>query len=491
MTKPLSSFHIVLLLFAILTFSCQYHQKTMLNSHENKLINTVEYLSSPDLDGRASGSKGYRLAADYITQKYIEYGLEPVVPVQGDTIYKQYFDIEHNQIVIPSDFALVDSGEIVKRYILNEDYLFRGFTGSGDLIAPVIFCGYGISDPEHGYDDYADVDVKNKIVLLFKGIPKWEKENADWKKYNFPRVKTRIAFEHGAVGVLFVSHTDAWLPGIYGSVYHGPGPYFATMPQLHISHETGDDLFRNNAHTLKQVQALIDSTHSPFSLNLQSAVRITSNTVHSNKEKTCNVIGMLPGNDPKFRNEYIVVGAHLDHVGRQSRRVYFPGANDNASGIACMLEIANKLKSKQHKMKRSVIFIAFAGEESGLEGSTFFVDNPIIDPHKIKAMINFDCVGRGDSICVHGKKNSPDLYKIVEKHGNECRYFSHKSGHGGGADAQAFFNANIPTLYFVTKNGYHHLHKTSDTVATIDASLMLSVTDLAYKSILDICRSQN
>ena len=481
------------LLILIILLSCHGSSHLVYNDNRDQglidpVTDIISYLSSPELDGRLSGSEGYNLAADFIAQQFSEIKLLPITDRLGETVYRQYFTIEYNQIIAPSSFDLVDSASITTEYILNKDYLFRGFTGSGDFVAPVTFCGYGISAPENGYDDYESVDLRNKVALMFKEVPTWPSPNVNWQEYNFPRVKAKMAANHGAVGVLFVSHPEAWLPGIFGSVAHGPADYLPKIPQLHVTASVADDLFQFNEHTLESVRTLIDSLHSPISFDLNRTVRIIANNNYRRDGTTSNVIGKLPGSDRTLTHEYLVVGAHLDHVGRQSRDVYFPGANDNASGVACMLQIAQKLIQQREQLYRSIIFIAFAGEESGLEGSTYFMKNSIIDPQQIKAMINLDCVGRGDSIRVHGGQNNPEFYALLKKHGTDYNLLSRKSGKGGGADAQPFHEANIPTFYFVTTNGYQHLHKSTDTVETIDTSLILEVAALATEFITSLAQ---
>ncbi|MBN1153738.1 M20/M25/M40 family metallo-hydrolase [candidate division KSB1 bacterium] len=456
-------------------------------SREN-ILATVTYLSSPQLDGRVSGSNGYDTASDFIATQFRRIGLIPINSSINNEGYKQYFNIEFNQIIIPSAFDLVDSGKIITSYKLNQDYLFRGFTGSGDFIAPVTFCGYGISVPEKGYDDYQAVDVNDRVVLMFKEVPRWTNPDVKWQDYNFPRVKTAIAAAHGAVGVLLVSHPNAWLPGIYGSVAHGPGEYIPDVPQLHISESAANDLLRSSGYTVKSLAARIDSAYSPMSFDLKRDVRIIANSSYRPDASTCNVIGILKGSDPDLNNEYIIVGAHLDHVGRQSADIYFPGANDNASGVACMLEIANGLSQRRAELKRSIVFIAFAGEESGLEGSAYFVNHPVIDAQSIVSMLNFDCVGRGDSIRVNGGTSNPELYTNLEQLRSRYKLLSYKSGKGGGADAQAFHDANIPTFYFVTTRGYQHLHKSTDTLETLDADLMSQVSGLATEFIKSLAQ---
>lgn len=442
---------------------------------KESLIKTVEILSSPEYDGRLSGSAGYNKAANLAADKFKEFGLLPA----GDDNYFQFFNIEYNKIVSPLIFKTVIDSESTELE-LGKDFVARGFTGSNKFTLPVVFCGYGISRPDLGYDDYAGINVKNKIVLVFKQNPSWKINNKDWGT-NYPREKSLIAKKFGAKGILFISLPNDKNPQpLIGSVAHGEGEQPVDFPQLHISIDAANKLLSKTGLTLSDFQSKIDEKQKPLSSVLLTKAYVETNAHYTKDAKTMNVIGMIEGSDPKLKSEYVVIGAHLDHVGSQAG-LLFPGANDNASGSAAVLEIAKAFVNGGLKPKRSVIFVLFAGEEQGLNGAKHFVDVWKKGYNKITAMLNLDCIGYGDSIQVGNGKSAPNLWKIANQiDETSFNFMVDRTWSGGGADATPFHENGIPALYFVTTNSYAHLHLPSDKVDTLNPDLYENLVKLAY-----------
>ena len=199
-----------------------------------------------------------------------------------------------------------------------------------------------------------------------------------------------------------------------------------------------------------------------------------------------NVIGLLEGSDPILKDEYLVIGAHLDHVGSQAG-LLFPGANDNASGSAAIIELAKAFQLDGTKPKRSILFVLFASEEQGLFGSKYFVENMKINPDKIVAMFNLDCIGYGDSIQVGNGKTSPGLWSLTRNIDNEnFNLLIEDTWSGGGADLTPFYEKGIPGLYFVSKYSYDHLHLPTDTPETLNPDLFEKIVKLAYLTATDV-----
>ncbi|MCW9066457.1 MAG: hypothetical protein OQJ78_09185 [Ignavibacteriaceae bacterium] len=170
--------------------------------NSKRLMQTVETLCSEEFDGRLSGSEGYIKAADFVAGRFQQIGLLPA----GDDNFFQYLNVEYNKIDAPVAFKVVTSQESIS-YELGKDFVFRGFTGSGNLTLPVAFCGYGISRPDLGYDDYENVNVQDNIVIVFKQNPSWKISDELWER-EYPREKSIIAYKHGARGILFVSRPN-------------------------------------------------------------------------------------------------------------------------------------------------------------------------------------------------------------------------------------------------------------------------------------------
>lgn len=449
-------------------------------SGEN-LMRSVNYLASSELNGRLAGSESYNIAAEYVADVFETNKLEKLT-VSG---YFQYFNIEHNNIV-SSNFSIINN-EKEKEFNLGVDYVCRGMTGSGNITAEVVFCGYGISEPEIGYDDYENTDIEGNIVMVFRYNPEWKPASGNWPPAS-PRYKAKIAAEKGATGIIFVSAPNK-NPArtIVGSVAHGEGIQDIDFPQVHIDNPQSDDFFEGSDITLSLAQKRIDSLKIPFSFRLKTKAHISIEAQYTEEKQTMNIVGIRPGSHPELKDEFVIVGAHLDHVGGQAGEIYFPGANDNASGIAVLLEIARVFKKYRLEPKRSIIFVAFSGEESGLYGSEYFVENSPVPVKNIFAMINIDCVGQGDSIMVGGGKTAPELWEIV-------RYIDIRHTHllsvntwgGGGADATPFYNKGIPTLYYNTTGGYKHLHMLSDKPETLNQVLFEKLTKNVLLTVYNI-----
>lgn len=364
---------------------------------------------------------------------------------------------------------------------LGLDFTFRGFTGAGDVFAGIVFAGYGISLPDAGYDDFFDIDVSNKIVIVFRGNPGWKLDGTPWPGI-YPREKSMVAFKHGAAAIMFVSAPGerVTMPEVIGSVMHGPGKQLRDFPQLVISRDLANRILSGSGYTLETLHETIESQHQPASLVLNAKAKIKVRTEYKPEVQTVNIVGHIEGNDPVLKNEYLIIGAHLDHVGQQCEEIYFPGANDNASGSAAVLEIATAFLKSQVNQARSIIFVLFASEEQGLQGAEHFVTKTQIPHDKIVAMLNFDCIAHGDSIQIGNGYSSPDLWKLAKQLDVENLMVDLTWG-GGGADLTPFYHAGIPGLYFVSTNSYTHLHAVSDTPETLNRHLFQSIASLGLR----------
>lgn len=471
MNKPL----IVLITLLITNYIAAQNLPGLSEINKEDLLKNVKVLTSAEFDGRLPGGEGYDKAAQFAANKFSELGLKPA----DDKKYFQLFNVEHNEIDTPAVFKSIIENDTVD-YQLGKDFVLRGFTGSNKFTLPVVFCGYGISRPDLHYDDYAGINVKNKIVIVFKQNPKWKIDDRDWGT-NYPREKSLAAKKHGAKGILFISLPNDEKPQpLIGSVMHGEGEQPIDFPQLHISLEAANRLLSRTCITISECQTRIDKKKKPLSINLFTKAVVEVNAKYEKNAGTMNVVGMIEGSDPKLKNEFVIIGAHLDHVGSQAG-LLFPGANDNASGSAAVLEIAKAFVKGGLKPKRSVIFVLFASEEQGLNGAKHFVDSWNKDYNKITAMLNLDCVGYGDSIQVGNGKSSPNLWEITNQIDKKSfRYMVDKTWSGGGADATPFYEKGIPCLYFVTTNSYDHLHLPSDKVETLNPELYETLVKLAY-----------
>ena len=446
--------------------------------HANDLMKTVEYLASPRLAGRLAGGPGYLAAAREMASRFRGLGLAPA----GEDGFFQPLEVEYDEIA-SCRLALVSRDGATRELKLGPDFVARGLTGSGDFTAPVVFAGYGLSVPERGYDDYAGLDAQGRIVLAFKEPPPFRMDSLGWGDGALPRPKGRAAAAHGALALLLVSVPNQPHPQKpIGSVLEGPGPQDERFPRLQVDGPVAQAMATSAGLDLGALQAAIDSTKQPHSRELGVSAHVAVAARYRAEQPSVNVIARLQGADPALRDQVLVIGAHLDHVGSQGDLI-FPGANDNASGAAAVMAIARAFARGGPRPRRSIVFALFSSEESGLDGAKRFVAAPPVPLGHIVAYLNLDCVGVGDSIQLGSGKTSPKLWRLardLDERG--ARLTIEETWGGGGADATPFAEKSIPTLYFASKFSYPHLHLPSDTPGTLNPRLYEELTRLAYRT---------
>jgi hypothetical protein len=442
------------------------------------LMKTVEYLASPGLAGRLAGSPGYWTAARELAGRFRRMGLKP----GAGRAFFQPLEIEYDEIGA-CRLALVMPDGTMRELRHGPDFTARGLTGAGDFTAPVVFAGYGLSSPEKGYDDYAGLDARGSVVLAFKEPPPFKPDSLGWGAATLPRPKGRTAAAHGARGLLLVSVPNQEHPQKpIGSTLEGAGPQDERFPRLQVDVPVAQDMVRAAGLDLGALQAAIDTTKQPRSQALGLSARLAVEARYFAKQPSVNVVARLDGADPALRDQFLVIGAHLDHVGRQGG-IYFPGANDNASGAAAVMAVAEAFARGGPAPKRSVLFVLFSSEESGLDGSKRFVEHPPVPLERIVAYFNLDCVGHGDSIQVGSGKTSPKLWRLArDLDARGARLTVEETWGGGGADAAPFAERKIPTIYFASKFSYTHLHLPSDLPATLNPPLYEALARLVYRT---------
>lgn len=436
----------------------------------------LEFLSNSNLKGRLPGTQGYDIASDYCKEKFALYNLKSFNLTDK---YTQIVPLEKNIIIGPCDFSVVHYSKGRMKHKLGTNYNFRGFTGSGEKTLETVFCGFGISQSD--YDDYANVDVNGKAVLIFKGEANLDSIKTD--PFTI-RSRTQTAVEHGAEAVIFIP-----MPGVernkpIGSTMCGEGEQHADIPQIQIDNETLNLLLDGSEIDIANLYAKIKSTQKPESHILKSRIYVNVQASYVPEIKSYNTIGYIEGSDSVLKNEYILVTAHIDHVGSQCELIY-PGANDNASGCTAVLEIARLMS--QENPERSIIFALLTAEESGLHGSKFLAANLPVDSSQIVAAFNFDCIASGDSIQIGNGLSNPELYKIAKINDTE-KLMVKDTWSGGGADLTAFSAIGIPGLYFVSKYSYTNLHLQSDTYENANIPILVSITKLGYQVVKTVSK---
>jgi Zn-dependent M28 family amino/carboxypeptidase len=358
----------------------------------------VQFLASDELEGRLTGTEGYRKAADYVAQQFKADGLVPA----GTVGYFQpvRFEVQH---VIASKSSLTLVRDHRQPLVLGEDALLGSrLPQPKSVSAPMVFVGYGLHIPDAGYDDLAGQDLKGKILVYIAGGPSNIagplKANAR-SAQEFWKVVERV----GAAGVISIPNPKSmdipWSRMALAASQAGmrladpalqdtKGPMFtATLNPAHA-----DLIFAGSGHTPTELFGLANAAQPLPRFPLVGAIEATV-TTETEQVESPNVAGIFPGSDPRLKNEYVVVSAHLDHVGVgepiNGDRIY-NGAMDDASGVATILDVAQSLHNSHAQLKRSIVFIAVCAEEKGLLGSRYFAGHPTVPAGAMVANLNTD-----------------------------------------------------------------------------------------------------
>lgn len=450
----------------------------------NNLINHVNHLCSNEFEGRLPGTTAYDNAANYCVNYFQSIAIKPIVhkSING---YFQNFALESN-VIESCNLILINKLGQKYELKLGTDYTCRGFTGSGKGIADVVFCGYG--QAHDGYNDYRGMDLKGKAVVIFKSNPPFESPDTSWGTFSIRR-NVELAKKQGAVAVIFVSRPNVANPQKpIGSTSHGEGVQNIDIPQFQLDIPWVDTLLLGTRYPLSRLDNLIANLKMPFSLFTSSKIEYDVKANYTPDAKAYNILGFIEGSDPNLKSEYIVVSAHLDHVGKQGNVIY-PGANDNASGSAAVLEIARLISESKIKPARSIMFVLFTAEESGMDGSNFLALNLPVAKEKINVIFNMDCIAYGDSIQVGNGESYPNLWNRVKAiDEKQSKRMVEQTWKGGGADLTPFHLIGIPGLYFVSKNSYAHLHLPSDKPETLNQSTYKDLVQLVYLSVLEFAK---
>ncbi|MCR4659881.1 MAG: M20/M25/M40 family metallo-hydrolase [Bacteroidales bacterium] len=440
----------------------------------------VAELAAAVYEGRMAGTTGYNRATKYVIDRLRSYGVKPH---NGEWL--QWFETECNQIEnckFNSYYAGSDDKTV---FILGNDFACAGMTGRGYADAQAVFCGYGIDNP--AFDEYAHVDARGKIVIVVTGLPmpSWLPSTVT-ENYVSLRDKARTAQKHGAVALVAINMSRSCLPyEAQARIYNGGLPHLNTFPILQPTRICGERLLADEGWDIDTVLANMAASMKPQSFHLRKRLEIDVNAKYNPSALTANVVGILEGSDKKLRNEYVVVGAHLDHVGMQGETALFPGADDNASGVAAALEVARQLS--QQRPKRSVVFVFFSAAENQYQGSQIFVSNfsPL---RRIEAFINIEAVSSGDSLVVFGDNKYPTLWGIASNADTAgIRLMTHpatKSNPKG--DAVAFDAIGIPSIVITTLNGRQHNHVPSDIAENIDRWILTQSTRLLLGTVREV-----
>jgi hypothetical protein len=437
----------------------------------------VRTLASPEYEGRLTGSEGFTAAARWAARKFASWGLRPVGSRDG---YLQPYpspytvvDKAEMTVLLPQGRPVPGETETYKEMplALEREFLPLLFSASGDHTAETVFAGWGISAPDLGYDDYAGLDVRGKFVFCFRGTPDGDPK---YQAHDEHRTRMKTALDKGALGIIY----------IYPEVVSNPnGDWLDGFTPAEVSEKVMDAILKEVNSTSAELKKSLLDYKRPISFPLRAKVRLIVESRHFPDGIGYNIVGAVEGSDPKLKRECLVVGGHFDHNGRHMG-LLFPGADDNASGSATVMEIAKAFAALRIKPKRSVVFVLFGGEEMGLQGSTYFVDHVPAAYDKMDGMFNFDMLGEGDGIG-GGVSAEPAAFKKAIEDADKFVKIVRGLGvirHVGvrGSDFAPFFLKGVPAATFGSNGPHIAYHRTGDTIFRINPEIMGEAAKVAF-----------
>ena len=430
----------------------------------------VKTMALPKYAGRHTGHEGYTAAAEWAASRFKAWGLKPLSRREG-----------HLQ-AYPSPYVIVDKAsmtllEVDKKERLEltpeTDFLPMLASDSGDNTAGLVFAGWGIHAPELGYDDYAGLDVGGRFVLCFRGVP--DRRDDRFTPHDQHRHRMQTAKDRGALGIFY----------IYGNPLANPNmDLIEGFTPAIISERVADMILAERNITSADLRRDLQTYRRPIAFPLGSKIHFRVESRYFPEGTGYNVVGYVEGSDPELKKECLVYGAHFDHCG-EHMGLLFPGANDNASGSAVVMEIAQAFSRLKKRPRRSVVFVLFGGEEMGLQGSTYFADN-VPEPFvKVDTMFNFDMVGEGDGLGCSLSPEPEALKEALDRADERVhilrrtRFFRGSVG-VRGSDFAPFYQKGIPCFSFASNGPHLAYHLSGDTIYRINPDILADTARLAF-----------
>jgi len=450
-----------------------------------RFLDTIKILTEPAMQGRGDGTRGLTRAAYFVQRRYKELGLAP----GGRNDYFQPFRVVTGAKLVGRNSLQEQIDGKRKSLALNKDFIPFSFSSSGKTNAAAAFVGYGISAPEFGYDDYSGIDVRGKVVVLLRFEPLGFARLSGYPEMTMHAdilTKAMNAKNHGASAVILLNgvlgdgEEDSLAP-----FESSGGPANIGIEVLQVENKVAEAWFRAAGKSLEETENQFDATSKPASFPFPESLRLVIRVgVRPTRATLNNVLAYLPGQTP----EYIVVGAHYDHLGYgpqgshapAATREIYPGADDNASGTAGLLELARMFAPLQGRLRRGILFASFAGEEIGALGSADWVDKPTRPLPQAIAMINMDMIGRiqDGKIYVGGVGTGSTFQTILAgQRGDSVLQLEDSAEDYAASDQASFAARRIPALFFSSglNPDYHKPTDTWDKINSTDAAHFLDL----------------
>jgi hypothetical protein len=451
----------------------------------HRYLDDIKALTVPAMEGRGAGTKGLTRAQHLLEKRYKSLGLEPA----GTNGYLQPFTVITGAQLKGKNELVVTTGGQKHELKSKQDFVPFNFSSSGPAHGPLVFAGYGVTAEEFQYDDYAGIDVKDKIVVVIRYEPSSfavKAGNQGMTRHSQLVTKAINARNHGAKALILVNGKlgdgEEDLLTRFGSV---SGPEDTGIIFAQVKNAVADGWLKAAGKSLADLQDQINASTKPASFELggNQSASLTVN-IKTTRATVNNVLAYLPGQT----DEYVIIGAHYDHLGRgdsnslapsQIGQIH-PGADDNGSGTAGVLELARMLAPLKGQLRRGILFESFAGEELGLLGSAAWVRNPTRPLDKAVVMLNMDMIGRikDQKIYIGGVGTGSTLKATVEQAAANSGFkIEYSPGGYSSSDHTSFVAKKIPVLFFFS--GLHSdYHKPSDTWEKINPDSAARLLDV-------------
>ena len=472
----------------------------------------VTFLASDDLEGRRTGSEGIRKAADYIRKyPWPRAGLQPIGSKQDS--FNHMFEFTGGVELVKQENRMILRGHTGEdqAFELGKDFRPLAFSANGVVEGEVVFAGYGLSKPGElgvGYNSYGDFDVKDKIVMVLRYVPEDISVDRRQKlnRYAGLRYKALIARNNGAKALIVVTGPNSPNPGALAKLSFDSSMAGAGIPVISISGEVGNSLVQFYGKSLKQLQSSLDkeNPHAVHNLSLPGIVLSIKTSLKRIRQKDSNLIAVLPPVGPATANtptEYVMLGAHYDHLGRGEtggfgvkgeEGMVHNGADDNASGVATLLEMASSLakrrEARPEEFQRGVIFSFWSGEELGLIGSARYAANPTVNLTNVVAYLNFDMVGRlrDNKLTLQGVGSSSAWKKMIERRNVLAGFdLTLQQDPYLPTDTTSFYPKGIPVLAWFT-GSHKEYHRPDDDTDTLNFEGLKRITKFAANIVRDL-----
>jgi hypothetical protein len=497
----------------------------------------VTYLASDKLEGRRTGTTGANAAGNYIAKEFASLKLKPAAGKSG---YRQSFPyVAGIELGKTNKLQFSDNGPNLR---VGEDWTPLGISTNAQIEkAQAAFVGYGLTVSELKHDDYAGANAAGRIAIAFAGTPDGDNPHGQFARYEDVRWKAIAARNAGAKALIVIANETNFKEDRLSRLRYDNSGGDAGLPVVAVSRQAAERLLAQNSSLLAEVEQRLRAkspttdSQAPQKFPLETLlISITTDLVRR-EAAAANVIGILEGSDPMLKNETIVIGAHYDHLGHGGAGSLAPkegevhhGADDNASGVAGVLELARIFAAQKPRPRRSIVFATFSGEEEGLLGSNYYVNHPIVPLANTIAMINMDMIGRmkNKSLTVGGMGTASEWAGLVENanlmqgmtvtaaqgnspagspvagsgmpivvaangqpivHSDPAKQFTltlNADGYGP-SDHSSFYSKQVPVLFFWTgtHDDYHKPSDTADKINYEDESRILGVVAKIVRSI--------